>query len=110
MDAINAEVTRQLNNLQISLTEKEEILEKVFTQSQETELPPQLKSLSQRETEVLAYLSLGWSDDQLADRLYVSKSTIKTHLRRVYSKLLVRGRAEAVALAHKYDLIGGIEV
>ncbi len=110
LDAINAEVTRQLNNLQISLTEKEEILEKVFTRSQETELPPQLKSLSQRETEVLAYLSLGWSDDQLADRLYVSKSTIKTHLRRVYSKLLVRGRAEAVALAHKYDLIGGIEV
>ena len=58
--------------------------------------------------EVLSYLALGWTDEQLAEKLFVSKSTIKTHLRRIYSKLLVRGRAEAVAIAHKHNIVGEV--
>ena len=65
-------------------------------------------SLSKREMEVLACLALGNTDQEIADKLFISKSTAKTHLRRIYSKLLVNGRAGAVAIAHKYDIIGNI--
>lgn len=58
--------------------------------------------------EVLACLALGNTDQEIADKLFISKSTAKTHLRRIYSKLLVNGRAGAVAIAHKYDIIGNI--
>lgn len=103
---INKEVKDELNKTQISLEEKEAVLSNVFEKSKNIELPPELLALSKRELEVLSYLALGWSDEQLANKLFVSKSTIKTHLRRIYSKLLVRGRAEAVNIAHKYNIIG----
>lgn len=106
---INEKVNSELDRTQISLEEKEELLNNVFTSSKNKELPPEVLALSKREMEVLSHLALGWSDDQLAEKLFVSKSTVKTHLRRIYSKLLVRGRAEAVSVAHKYDLIGTIE-
>ncbi len=106
---INEKVNSELDRTQISLEEKEELLNNVFTSSKKKELPPEILALSKREMEVLSHLALGWSDDQLAEKLFVSKSTIKTHLRRIYSKLLVRGRAEAVSVAHKYDLIGTTE-
>lgn len=50
--------------------------------------------------------AMGLSDEQLGEKLFVSKSTVKTHLRRLYSKLLVNNRAQAVAIAHKYGIIG----
>lgn len=103
---LNISIKKELDRTQISLEEKEELLNNVFTSSKNKELPPEILSLSKREMEVLSYLALGWSDDQLAEKLFVSKSTVKTHLRRIYAKLLVRGRTEAVTIAHKYDLIG----
>lgn len=106
LEQLNEKVKTQLDKTMISLHEKEELLENVFSKSRDKKLPSELLSLSKREMEVLSYLALGWSDDMLAEKLFVSKSTIKTHLRRVYSKLLVKGRAEAVAIAHKYNLIG----
>jgi ATP/maltotriose-dependent transcriptional regulator MalT len=108
LNALNQTIKTELDRTQISLEEKEELINNVFIKSKTTELPPELLSLSKRETEVLSYLALGWSDDQLAEKLFVSKSTVKTHLRRIYSKLLVRGRAEAVSIAHKYDLVGNL--
>jgi DNA-binding NarL/FixJ family response regulator/tetratricopeptide (TPR) repeat protein len=109
LNQLNQSIKRELDRTQISLEEKEALLNNVFSSSKNKELPSELMNLSKREMEVLSYLALGWSDEQLAERLFVSKSTIKTHLRRVYAKLLVRGRAEAVAIAHKYDLIGESE-
>ncbi len=108
LNSLNQKIKTELDRTQISLEEKEELINNVFVKSKSTELPPELLALSKRETEVLSYLALGWSDDQLAEKLFVSKSTVKTHLRRIYSKLLVRGRAEAVAIAHKYDLVGNV--
>ena len=90
------------------LQDKSEILNRVYSEKREQELPHELLSLSQREMEVLSYLALGWTDNEIAEKLFVSKSTIKTHLRRIYSKLLVKGRAEAVSIAHKYNIIGGV--
>lgn len=108
LESLNEKINAELDNIKISLDEKEQLLENVFNSSKEKDLPPELINLSKREIEVLSYLALGWSDDQLAERLFVSKSTVKTHLRRIYSKLLVRGRAEAVMIAHKYSIIGEV--
>lgn len=106
LNQLNTSIKEEVSSLKISIAEKDEILEKVFTTSQKDELPPELLSLSKREKEVLAHLALGLTDEQLANKLFVSKATVKTHLRRVYSKLLVKNRAEAVAMAHKYGIIG----
>lgn len=54
--------------------------------------------LSLREQQVLRELALGIGNEAIAERLYVSQATVKSHLRRIYRKLGVRTRAEAVAL------------
>ena len=107
LEELNSLFSSQLSSLKITLSEKEEILQKVFTRADKNDqLPDSLLSLSPREMEILSNLALGLSDDQLASKLFVSKATVKTHLRRIFSKLLVRNRAEAVAIAHKYNIIG----
>lgn len=103
---INERLKLELQNEKFNAEQKSEILNNVFSKSNKVDLPVQLLSLSRRETEVLANLALGLTDDQLAAKLFVSKSTIKTHLRRIYAKLLVKSRAQAVAIAHKHGIIG----
>ncbi len=53
--------------------------------------------LSLREQEVLRELADGLGNQAIADRLYVSQATVKSHLRTIYRKLGVRTRSEAVA-------------
>ena len=53
--------------------------------------------LTQREAEVLGYLSQGYAYKEIADVLEVSYHTIHTHIRHIYEKLHVRSRGEAVA-------------
>ncbi len=108
LENINTNVEKELEKLQIALGDKEEILNNIFASKQQLELPPELLSLSKREMEVMSYLTLGWSDQEIADKLFVSKSTTKTHLRRIYSKLMVNSRTEAVNIALKYNLIGSV--
>ena len=94
------------NELETILTEKEEILEKLQDRAvykQET-LPPHFSKLSKREVEVLILLGEGLSDNEMADKLFVSVTTIRTHLRRIYSKLLIKSRVEAVNIVHKFDI------
>jgi DNA-binding CsgD family transcriptional regulator/tetratricopeptide (TPR) repeat protein len=98
-------LTAELEHTRLKLEERNEILQKVYEEPSQ-ELPPHLLQLSPREMEVLSYLAMGWSDKEIADKLFVSVSTTKTHLRRIYSKLLVKGRAEAVAIAHRHGIIG----
>lgn len=106
LESINTNTNSELEKLQIALEDKEKILTNIFATKKEVEMPPELLKLSNREMEVLSYLALGWSDQEISDKLFISKSTTKTHLRRIYSKLLVKSRTEAVNIAHKYDLIG----
>jgi DNA-binding NarL/FixJ family response regulator len=54
--------------------------------------------LTHRETEILALLSEGLSNKEIADRLDISYDTVRAHLRKVYEKLHVRGRTEAVKM------------
>ena len=51
-------------------------------------------SLSEREAEVLGYMTQGHSEKEIADKMHVSVNTIKSHRKHVYQKLHVRSRSE----------------
>jgi len=57
---------------------------------------PQTESLSQREHEILSYLAKGHRYKEIADELFISIETVRTHIRNIYEKLHVRSRTEAV--------------
>ncbi|MEA3439708.1 MAG: response regulator transcription factor [Chloroflexota bacterium] len=61
--------------------------------------------LTPREREVLALMVEGLSNPQIADRLVVSRSTVKFHVSSILSKLGVASRTEAVSLALKQNLV-----
>ena len=59
--------------------------------------PKPTENLSEREQEVLDCLSQGFLYKELADKLGISYETVHTYIRRIYEKLQVRTRTEAVA-------------
>lgn len=61
--------------------------------------------LSRRELEVLQLMSGGLSNQEIADRMFVSLNTIKTHSSRVFEKLEVQRRTQAVEKARRLGLI-----
>ena len=64
-----------------------------------------IEPLSDRELEVLSLLIEGKSNRLIASELFVSVNTVKTHLKNVYDKLGVNGRAQAVARASDLNLL-----
>ncbi|MEW4925052.1 response regulator transcription factor [Algibacter sp. 2305UL17-15] len=66
---------------------------------------PSKIELSNREIEVLTLLSEGNSYDSIAEKLFISKNTIKFHLKNIYIKLQVNSNIEAVQKANKENLI-----
>jgi len=66
-----------------------------------------LEPLSDREFEVLGLLVSGLSNQEIAQRLFVSVNTVKTHISHVYGKLGVNSRAQAIARCQQLDLLSG---
>lgn len=62
-------------------------------------------SLTQREFEVLGMVARGHSNDAIARELFLSRSTVKSHLAHVYDKLGVQSRTEALAVARERGLL-----
>jgi len=64
-----------------------------------------LAALTPRELEVLTLLGRGMSNAELAQTLTLSEATVKTHVARIFAKLELRDRAQAVVLAYETRLV-----
>ncbi len=67
--------------------------------------PPELDALTEREREVLTLIGHGLGNAEIAQRLYLSMATVKTHVNRVFAKLGLRDRAQAVVLAYETGVV-----
>jgi LuxR family transcriptional regulator, maltose regulon positive regulatory protein len=66
---------------------------------------PPAEALSERESEVLALIARGFSNHQIAERLFLALSTVKGHNQSIFGKLRVRRRTEAIARARELGLL-----
>lgn len=60
-------------------------------------------SLTDREQEILKYLVEGQDYKKIASTLFISPQTVRTHISRIYEKLHINSKAQAIQLAHKYN-------
>ena len=74
-------------------------------QRRNNQTPAPLVSLTKRETEVLALLSLGMKNKQIAAILHVNWRTVKFHLSNIYVELGANNRTHAVMLAIAHEIV-----
>lgn len=70
-----------------------------------TKVVPELGQLTEREVEALTLIGSGFSNTEIANHLYVSEGTVKSHVNRVFTKLGLRDRAQAVVTAYETGLV-----
>ncbi|WP_306336945.1 response regulator transcription factor [Streptomyces sp. KL118A] len=64
-----------------------------------------LSSLTHREREILTVIGQGWTNAEIASRLHLAESTVKTHVGRILAKTGTRDRVQAVILAYDTKLV-----
>ena len=64
-----------------------------------------MEHLTRREREVLTAMAMGRSNSAIAADFFLSEATVKTHVHRIFLKLGVRDRAQAVAAAYQNGLV-----
>jgi DNA-binding NarL/FixJ family response regulator len=69
------------------------------------EVPERLSALTERELEVLRVVAQGLSNAEIAEALFLSEATVKTHVNRIFAKLGVRDRVQAVVLAYESGFV-----
>ncbi len=67
--------------------------------------PGRLRELTPREVEVLRLMGRGLSNAEIAAEFRLSEATVKTHVTRIFTKLHLRDRAQAVVLAYESELV-----
>lgn len=61
--------------------------------------------LTEREKEVLQFISQGFSNKEISEKLYLSESTVKNHLRNILDKLHLQNRTQLIAFAYRNRLV-----
>jgi DNA-binding NarL/FixJ family response regulator len=72
-----------------------------FARAPRPEPPPELADLSERELEVFRSIAQGLSNAEIARQLFISDTTVKTHVTHILQKLKLRDRVQAVVLAYQ---------
>jgi DNA-binding NarL/FixJ family response regulator len=68
-------------------------------------MDPRLSSLTPRELDVLRLIAQGLSNAEIAEELVLGEGKIKTHVNRLFSKLNLRDRAQAVVVAYESGVV-----
>jgi DNA-binding NarL/FixJ family response regulator len=71
---------------------------------------PEAEPITPREREVLRLLALGLSNDEIAEKLVISRRTVQNHVSSLYGKLRLQSRAEAVLFAIRHGIVEVSEV
>ncbi len=96
----------EIQDLESTLGSKNEEIETLSRLKEKGKLPypKNLDVLTEREREVLVAVQEGLKDQEIADKLFISITTVRTHLRKAYSKIDVRNRAEAIQFISKFEV------
>ena len=78
---------------------------KQFTRVARPSPPKALEELTEREREVFTLIAGGLSNAEIGERLYISDTTVKTHITHIFQKLDLRDRVQAVVLAYRTGVI-----
>jgi DNA-binding NarL/FixJ family response regulator len=80
---------------------------KQFARLPRPDPPKELDELSERECDVFRLMARGLSNGEIAQELFISETTVKTHVTHVLQKLHLRDRVQAVVLAHRTGIFEG---
>jgi DNA-binding NarL/FixJ family response regulator len=107
------ELDEEFHNMVMELAQQEQrseqdvhadLLAAAFAQrSTSQDLWGRWQSLSRREQEVAALTCLGYTNDEIASRLGISHTTIKTHIRNILTKFQLHGKAELRMVLQEWD-------
>jgi LuxR family transcriptional regulator, maltose regulon positive regulatory protein len=103
--AARAKMPAYIDKLLTAFTAEKQVREGDAADSASSFSPPRTEPLSRREREVLGLLAQGLSNQEIGDRLFLALDTVKGHNRRIFDKLEVKRRTEAIARGRELGLL-----